>query len=180
MKIQLENLKNKWDIYFATMAMAASHNSPCLSRKEGAILVKDNSVISTGFNGPPRHIPHCGKARMKSDPIIFKRLRADAIEPVYGDDTMCPRYRLGFGTGEGLHLCPSIHAEVNALLNASRQGISTYNSTMYLTCGIPCKNCFGSIINAGVNEVVCSSLDLYDDLSRYLISETDVSVRVYE
>ena len=53
-----------------------------------------------------------------------------------------------------------IHAEMNSLLNAARVGVSTRNSTMYLTCGIPCSQCGMGIINAGVTEVFCKSEDV--------------------
>jgi len=54
----IENLK--WDTYFHSICVAVASKSPCLSRKIGAILVKDHSIVSTGFNGPSRGIPHCG------------------------------------------------------------------------------------------------------------------------
>ena len=50
-----------------------------------------------------------------------------------------------------------IHAEVNAIVNAARTGVSTKGSTIYLTCGIPCANCAMAIINAGIATVVCNS-----------------------
>jgi len=49
-----------WDEYFFLICQSTALKSTCLSRKIGAILVKDKSIISTGYNGPPRGIPHCG------------------------------------------------------------------------------------------------------------------------
>lgn len=179
-KIPLKDLTDSWDIYMGTLATAAASQSKCLSNQIGAIIVRDKYVISTGYNGPPRGVPHCGEERMRSDHILFKRIHNEAIEPVYGDITMCPRYRLGFHTGMGLDMCPSVHAEANAINNAARQGVRTEGSTMYITCGVPCKDCLGAIINAGIVEVVCSSMHKYDRLTDFVMRNTEVEVRVYE
>lgn len=48
-----------------------------------------------------------------------------------------------------------VHAEQNAILNAARIGVSTQSSTMYVTCGIPCSDCARSIINAGIEQLIC-------------------------
>ena len=51
----------QWDLYYLRIAKTVSENSKCLSRKIGAVLVKDNSIISTGYNGPPRGVKHCNE-----------------------------------------------------------------------------------------------------------------------
>lgn len=51
------------------------------------------------------------------------------------------------------------HAEVNAIYNAALNGVSTKDSTMYMTCGIPCCSCAQGIINAGIKTIVCNSVD---------------------
>ena len=48
-----------WDQYFYDVCVVVSKNTKCFSRKIGAILVRDKSIVSTGYNGPPRGIPHC-------------------------------------------------------------------------------------------------------------------------
>jgi len=116
--------------------------------------VKDKSIISTGYNGPPRGISHC-------------------------EGVFCPRQLQGFKSGEGLHLCPATHAEANCIAQAAKNGISTAGSIMYVTCNVPCKNCLAVIINAGIEEVVCTSLDFYNELSSYLITQSDLIVRKY-
>jgi len=52
-----------------------------------------------------------------------------------------------------------VHAEMNAIINAARIGVSTNESKMYLTCGIPCSNCGKAIINAGISEIYCKKED---------------------
>ena len=63
-------MDSKWDNYFHTICESVSTKSPCLSRKIGAILVRDKSIISTGFNGPARGIPHCGHERFMKDSVL--------------------------------------------------------------------------------------------------------------
>ena len=170
----------KWDQRFYRLCCELASWSSCLSRKIGAVLVRDKTIIATGYNGPPRGIPHCGAERRKSDISLFHRLGDDTFEPVYGDDSMCPRQRLGFGSDEGLHLCPAAHAEDNCISNATRTGVVTMGATMYLSCGVPCKNCLGKIINAGIGEVVCESMEIYDELSKWMLKESNIKIRVYE
>lgn len=168
-----------WDQKFYNLCCELSTWSPCQSRHIGAILVRDKTIISTGYNGPPRGIPHCGADRIASDPIIAHRL-LDTSDPVYGDDSMCPRQRLGFGSGEGLEFCPAAHAEDNCISNAARIGVNVKDSTMYLSCGIPCKDCLKKIINAGISEIVCTSIKYYDELSKWLVKESSLKIRTYK
>jgi len=151
--------------------------SSCLSRQIGAILVRDKTIIATGYNGPPRGVPHCGKERSKKDSLLFDELRQNP--KLFGDDTMCPRQRLGYDSGEGLHLCPAAHAEENCIINAARIGVEVLGSTMYMNCPIPCKECLKKIINAGIKDVVCTRLDAYDGLSEFLLSYSDLKIRTY-
>ena len=168
----------KWDQRFLGVCHELSKWSSCLSRQIGAILVRNKTVIASGYNGPPRGIPHCGVERNKSDTVLFHRLK-DTHNPVYGDDSMCPRQRLGYSSGDGLELCPAAHAEDNCISNAARTGVVTDGTTMYVNCNLPCKNCLGKIINAGVIEIVCTSMDSYDELSKWLVKESGLIIRTY-
>jgi len=145
-----------WDEYFLRIAKEVAGRSHCLSRQIGAILVKNRSIISTGYNGPPRGFPHC------DEKSVFDRLN------LHTDDLgTCPRQVMDFTSGGGLQYCPAVHAEVNAIANAARLGVSTKNTTMYLTCNVPCKDCLAVIINAGITEVVVPDMDdFYDTLSQ--------------
>jgi len=151
----------EWDAYFHSMCCTVAQNSKCLSRQIGAILVRDNVVICTGYNGPPRGYPHC-----------------DWVDAETGKKT-CPRRILGYKSGEGLHICPAAHAERNAIVQAARLGIPVKGSTLYLNTGVPCKDCLIEIINAGVQEVVCENFAYYDDLSQSLIKYSDLKLRLF-
>jgi len=169
-----------WDQYFLEIAEAVSSNSKCMSRQIGAVLVKDKAIIATGYNGPPRGIPHCNK-RHKTDGLFCEEaIQSGSLLPLPSEElTICPRTYLDYKSGEGLHLCPATHAEANCIAQAARSGVSTLDTTMYLTCGIPCKNCLALIINAGVSVVVCTSLVYYDELSEYIFGNSDLLIREY-
>ena len=169
-----------WDEYYHRVCETVASNSKCLSRHIGAILVQDKSIIGTGYCGPPRGVPHCGE-RYYIDSKLIEALVEKGIDPDdVSNHTICPRYVLGFKSGEGLEWCVSGHAERNTLINAARTGVSTKGSTMFMDCGIPCNPCLVEIINAGVEEVVVTKKSYYDLMSPYLISNSNLKVRVYK
>ena len=145
------NPQTRWDRYFMEIANVVARNSKCISRQLGAVLVRDRYIIATSYNGPSRRVTHCGP--------------------------LCPRRAAGFASGEGLHLCPAAHAEVNCIATCARLGIVTADTTLYLNWVMPCKNCAATIINAGIKEVVHSVEGTYDSLAQRLFSEGGVEVR---
>lgn len=172
-----EDVVGSWDEYFFNVAKQAARNSKCFSRRIGAILVKDNIVISTGYNGPPRGIPPCER-RWGQDPSLQSYMDEDFdIKKVRG---VCPRKIIGAKSGTQMELCPASHAEENTILNCARLGISTKNTTMYMACGIPCNKCMTKIINAGVIELVVTDFTYYDELSKYLLDKSEIKVRRFD
>lgn len=135
-----------WDAYFTGMATYVAVNSKCASRQVGAVIVKRNRVVSTGYNGPPSGILPCWQAK--------------GLKP-----GVCPRKVGGYNSGEGLEHCPATHAEVNAIVTAARMGVSVELGKMYVAgAPLPCKSCAGAIINAGLVEVIGSYCDINYDL----------------
>ena len=132
----------EWDLHFMREAKLWMSKSKCLSRQIGAILVKDNHVIATGYNGPPKGIPHCD----------FRDDTGQYTELFVSDK--CPRKRMGYGSSLGMEHCPAIHAEINPILQSARMGINTHGSTLYAYCGTPCINCTKEIIQSGIKRVV--------------------------
>jgi len=151
------------------MAKEVAQNSKCLSRKIGSVLVRKKNIISVGYNGPSSNLPHCAS-------------RNPNLEEV------CPRQLQGYKSGEGLHLCPAVHSEVNCILAAAKYGIPTEGTTLVCYCGIPCSNCLKEIINAGINEVVYKKNsstnnkgdDYYDGLSRWIAENSNLIIRGVE
>lgn len=166
-----------WDDYFYNICRQVARNSKCFSRRIGCVLVYDKSIISTGYNGPPRGLPKCD-FRWKLDHNLNTKIKNICDESEFTG--ICPRKMLGYKSGEGLDICVAGHAERNTLINAARNGIRTKGTTLYVTTGIPCKDCLIEIINAGVREIVVVSLKVYDEQSMYLISNSDLDVRFYD
>ena len=125
--------------YYLDIAQTVSERSTCLRKRYGAIIVKNDSIISTGYNGAPRGRQNCSDI---------------------GD---CTRNRLGIPRGVRYELCRSVHAEANAIIAASRDQM--LDATLYMvginsatgelesgTCS--CMMCKRMIINAGIAKVV--------------------------
>ena len=174
-----------WDNYFLSICKTVAKNSKCLSRKIGSIIVKDKSILSTGYNGPPRGVPHCSE-RYSTTPVVDIML-INALKNKFGENMdfnsfvdTCPRQVLEFKSGKGLEFCIAGHAERNALINASREGIKVKGASLYLDTGIPCKDCLIEIINAGIIEIICVEMVYYDEISRFLVKNSDIKMRTFE
>jgi len=146
------------DEYHHSICEIISTKSHCLSRKVGAIIVRDNRILSTGYNGPPVGFRHCS-----------------TVSP---DRGVCPRKVAGYSSGDGLHMCPATHAEANCIATAARMGVGVDGATMYMNSVVACKNCFGLILNAGLRELVVESLDTYDKMTVDIMKASISRVRV--
>jgi len=187
---------DKWDRKFMKMAKAiADDNDICLSRKIGTVLVNPETkgVLSVGYNGPARGTPHCNSNDhlmyiwttlvTDEEKLVLQKRECDS-DRIYGlrefkikCSNTCPRRVLGFKSGQGLHLCPAVHAERNSILSAARNGIRTDGTTLYCWCCLPCSECAREIINAGVSRVVCLySETTYDKLSHFIFNKANITV----
>lgn len=175
------------DEWFHGLCMEVAKASQCLSRKIGSVLVRDNSIISTGYNGPPRGVRTCDERWL----VVHDSMRKAVEFPVIDENSdfykdhlegKCPRYvpEFGFKSGEGLEWCVAGHAERNSLINAARFGITTKGTTMYMDCGTPCTPCMVEIINAGVEEIVITREHYYDQSAEYLLKESGLKWRIYD
>jgi len=166
-----------WDEYFYNICRDVGANSKCLSKKIGALIIKNNYIISTGYNGPPVGCMHCDNKKHRQ--YIFNKSQR-YIEDL--DNLICPRKKMGFNSGEGLEYCSAAHAERNAISAAARLGHSTEGATMYTDWIIPCFECAKSIINAGIAEIVVVKLDNYEKTGitgKYLLEQAGVKIRKY-
>ena len=130
-KNKLSHNRPTWDEYFLEVAKLVAKRSTCLRRSVGAVIVKDKRILATGYNGAPAGLKHCSEVG-------------------------CMRQKLKIPSGERHELCRALHAEQNALIQASLYGISVKGSVMYATCQ-PCVICAKMLINAGIKEIVISS-----------------------
>lgn len=181
-EVDVENYNKsllKWDRYFYNNCREVSKNTSCLSRQIGAILVKDKTIIGTGYNGPPRGVPHCDQ-RFLIDPELRGILEVKGLIPEeLFEMKKCPRQVLGYKSGEGLQWCVAGHAERNTLINSARMGIKTKKCKLYMDCGIPCTPCLVEIINAGIEEIICANFGFYDSSAKYLLDNSPLKVRMY-
>jgi len=168
-----------WDEYWYNVAKTIGRNSKCLSRKIGAVLVRDKSIVSSGYNGPPRGISTCDK-RWFEDSEFMNKYKKEFDKIGGAVEGICPRRVIGFKSGEGLDICVAGHAERNSLINAAREGISTKETTMYMTCGVPCSPCLVEIINAGVEELVVTGFGYYDESAAYLAQQSNIKIRIFD
>ena len=148
-------MRVSWDEYFMQIAEIVKTRSTCRRRQVGAVIVKDNHIITTGYNGAPTGSLHCT------------------------DVGICERERLNIPSGERHELCRALHAEQNAIIYASKIGVSVDGATIYVTVQ-PCIICAKILINAGIKRIVYKG-DYPDDLSKTILQEAGVElVRVNE
>lgn len=128
-----------WDEYFITIAKAVSLRATCLRRRYGAVITKDNIIVSTGYNGAAAGVKDCLEVGK------------------------CTRTELQIPHGERYELCHSVHAEANAIIRASVDELR--GATIYISgadngsaecLSEPCMMCKRMILNAGVKKVVYS------------------------
>lgn len=117
---------NKWNYRYIGLAKEISNWSSCLRRKVGSIITVNNRIVSTGYNGAPSGIQSC-----KETGECLRRF---------------------VGSGESLEKCLAIHAEQNAIAQASRMGISIEDGEIYVTT-FPCVNCMKQIIASGIKKI---------------------------
>ena len=125
--------------YYLDIADAVLERSTCMRRKYGAIIVRNDEIISTGYNGAPRGRKNCS------------------------DLGYCAREAMQIPSGERYELCRSVHAEANAIISASRRDM--IGATLYLVGRevrtgellhdtTSCAMCRRQIINSGIAKVV--------------------------
>ena len=135
------------------MAELVRSRSSCLRRGVGAVIVKDNRVIASGYNGAPKGIAHC-------------------------EETGCLRQQMNVPSGQRHELCRGLHAEQNAIIQAACLGVSIEGATLYCTTQ-PCVICTKMLINAGIKRVVISE-SYPDELAEKMIKEAGIQVDVFK
>lgn len=142
-----------WDEYFMKLANDVATRTTCLRRGVGCVIVKDNRILATGYNGVPSGLRHCC-------------------------ETGCLREKLGVPSGQRHEICRGLHAEQNAIIQAAKYGINIQGSKIYVNTQ-PCIVCAKMIINAGIEEIIYQNP--YDDeLARDLLQESGIKMRVFD
>lgn len=138
----MKNKRPSKDEYYLNIAKTVAERSTCFRNKGGAIIVRGDQIVATGYIGAPRKTKDC-----------FER-------------NECLRDKLKIPHGKNYEICRSVHAEMNAIINAARAGVSVFNGDMYIyhrdrngkeIDSFPCFICKKIIINSGLNRVICST-----------------------
>jgi dCMP deaminase len=118
-----------WDEYFLEIMDAVGKRATCDRGRSGAVIVKDKHILATGYVGAPAGVAHCDEV-------------GHELQTVTGEDGV-----------ESKHCIRTAHAEQNAIVHASRVGVSLHGGTLYCNMA-PCYACAKMIINAGIIRVV--------------------------
>lgn len=135
--------------YYLDIAQTVLERSTCLRRKYGAIIVRNDEIIATGYNGAPRGRKNCS------------------------DLGVCTREELNIPSGQRYELCRSVHAEANCIISASRS--ETLGSTLYMVCRSP-KD--GTLIPGSTSCSMCRRLIINAGIERVVIRDTETNYRV--
>lgn len=130
--------RKSFDEYYLDIAKEVAKRSSCLRRQYGAVIVKNNRIISTGYNGAAKGVTECTK------------------------EGKCIRAELGVKHGEHYELCKSVHAEANAIIQGTASEMK--DAVLYLAGledgkvikAVPCMMCRRMILNAGLCVVVAT------------------------
>jgi dCMP deaminase len=132
------------------MAELTAKRSTCSRRQVGAVIVRDNRAVATGYNGAPRGLAHC--------------------EEKGG----CLRQQLNIPSGQRHELCRALHAEQNAIISAASMGNAIEGGTIYITHQ-PCVICAKMIVNAGIKRIVVRE-GYPDELAMEILDEAGLTV----
>ena len=145
-----------WDEYFMLQAELAKLRSNCITRHVGAVIVRNNRQIATGYNGTPPGIKNCfdGGCQRCSDRLNGK-----------------------IKSGESLDRCICNHAESNAIMHCAILGIEagSKDAILYSTF-VPCLECTKMAITIGVKRIVC--LDTYPETDYELLKEAGMEIQI--
>jgi dCMP deaminase len=147
-----------WDEYFMLQAELAKLRSNCITRKVGAVIVRGNRQLATGYNGTPPGIKNCYEGGCKRC--------ADRMEGK-------------IKSGEELGRCLCNHAEANAIMHCAILGIEAgvKGAILYSTF-VPCLECTKMAITIGIKKFIC--LDEYPETDYELLKEADVKIEILD
>jgi dCMP deaminase len=142
-----------WDDYFMKLAADVAERAICVKRRVGALIVKENRILTTGYNGAPKGFAHC-------------------------TEKSCLRQQMEIPSGQRHELCRGLHAEQNAIIQAAWHGVQITGGTMYCTFQ-PCAICVKMIINAGIKKLVYAG-GYPDELAAEMLKESNLTIVKYE
>lgn len=137
--------------YYLDIAETVLERSTCLRLKYGAIIVRNDEIVSTGYNGAPRGRANCDELGT------------------------CVREKLNIPSGQRYELCRSVHAEANAIISAARE--QTLGSTLFLACR---SSRTGELVSGTTSCAMCKRLIINAGISQVIVRETKDDYTVYD
>ncbi len=137
--------------YYLDIAGTVLERSTCMRRQYGAIIVQNDEIVSSGYNGAPRGRKNCG------------------------DLGYCARQALDIPSGQRYELCRSVHAEANAIISASRREV--LGATLYMVCRDPAT---GALISGSTSCSMCRRLIINAGIAKVVIRDTPTDYRVVD
>ena len=137
--------------YYLDIAQTVAERSTCLRKMYGAIIVKDDVIVSTGYNGAPRGRKNCN------------------------DIQYCMRDKLQIPRGERYELCRSVHAEANAIIAAPRDRM--LGATLYMVCVDPTD---GSVVSGCSSCMMCKRLVINSGITKVIVRDTNEKFRIID
>ena len=137
--------------YYLDIAATVLERSTCMRRCYGAIIVQNDEIVSSGYNGAPRGRKNCG------------------------DLGYCAREAMNIPSGQRYELCRSVHAEANAIISAPRREV--LGATLYMACKDPAT---GELIPGSTSCSMCRRLIINAGIARVVIRDTPTEYRVVD
>ena len=137
-----------WDHYFLNITRQVAERSTCPRAQVGAVIVRDRSLLASGYNGAPSGLPHCSEVGC----LVYESRNPD---------------------GEIEENCyRTIHAEINAIAQAAKHGVSIRDADIYVT-HTPCVHCLKVLVNTGITRVFYDRVYKLETV-RHLLEAADV------
>ncbi len=137
--------------YYLDIAATVLERSTCMRRCYGAIIVQNDEIVSSGYNGAPRGRKNCG------------------------DLGYCAREAMNIPSGQRYELCRSVHAEANAIISAPRREV--LGATLYMACKDPAT---GELISGSTSCSMCRRLIINAGIAKVVIRDTPTEYRVVD
>lgn len=151
-------MRPSWDTTWMNIAKEFARRSTCIYYKVGAVIVKNNYLVATGYNGPPKSIEHC-------------------------EEIGCHKKdEFGNKMPSGSNQCRGSHAEINAIINAPGPKSDLEGASVYCTIR-PCLECSKHLINGGIKEIVyLEEYNGFDEIifAAELLAKVGIKIRRYK
>lgn len=150
--------RKSWDEYFLEILNATRNRATCNRGKSGAIIVRDNHILATGYVGSPSGIEHC-------DEVDHEFIESYEKDPL-SEEILLKK-----------HCIRTVHAEQNAICQAAKLGVAIAGAKMYCTM-FPCYTCAKMLVNVGIAEIIAEYDYQSSGRSKEIFNKVGVRYRI--